>query len=90
MRRLDRFNGLAANIRADREFFERCLGFRLAEQIVLDDGNEAGMWLTATNKSCGFAYTREAHGTPPLPKGLGDGETDAAEQDDLAEKGIAS
>jgi catechol 2,3-dioxygenase len=29
---------------------------------VLDDGTEAGMWLTATNKSYDFAYTREAHG----------------------------
>ncbi len=62
VRRLDHFNGLAADVRANREFFERALGFRLTEQIVLDDGTEAGMWMTCTNKSYDFAYTREAHG----------------------------
>ena len=62
VRRLDHFNCLAADVRANREFFERHLGFRLTEQIVLDDGTEVGMWLTATNKSYDFAYTREAHG----------------------------
>lgn len=62
VRRLDHLNCLAADIRANREFFERYLGFRLTEQIVLDDGAEAGMWMTCTNKSYDFAYTREAHG----------------------------
>ena len=62
VRRLDHFNCLAADIRANREFFQQTLGFRLTEQIVLDDGAEVGMWLTATNKSYDFAYTREAHG----------------------------
>ncbi len=62
VRRLDHFNCLAADIKANREFFERTLGLRLTEQIVLDDGTEVGMWLTATNKSYDFAYTREAHG----------------------------
>lgn len=51
VRRIDHFNCLAADIRANREFFQRYLGFRLTEQIVLDDGTEAGMWLTSTNKS---------------------------------------
>jgi catechol 2,3-dioxygenase len=62
VRRLDHFNCLAVDIAANRRFFETFLGFRLTEQIVLDDGTEAGMWLTATNKSYDFAYTREAHG----------------------------
>ena len=62
VRRLDHFNCLAVDIKANREFFQHVLGFRLTEQIVLDDGTEAGMWLTATNKSYDFAYTREAHG----------------------------
>lgn len=62
VRRIDHFNCLATDIRANREFFQRALGFRLTEQIVLDDGTEAGMWLTCTNKSYDFAYTREAHG----------------------------
>ena len=45
VRRLDHFNCLAADIKANREFFERVLGFRLTEQIVLDTGIEAGMML---------------------------------------------
>jgi catechol 2,3-dioxygenase len=62
VRRLDHFNCLARDIRANREFFERVLGFRLTEQIVLDNGVEAGMWMTCTNKSYYFAYALEAHG----------------------------
>ena len=62
VRRIDHFNCLAADIAANRRFFEDVLGFRLTEQIVLDDGVEAGMWLTCTNKSYDFAYTREGHG----------------------------
>ena len=63
VRRLDHFNGLATDIKANREFFETYLGARLTEQIVLDDGTEAGMWLTFTNKSYDFAYTRDHTGT---------------------------
>jgi catechol 2,3-dioxygenase len=64
VRRLDHFNCLAVDIEANRRFFEQYLGFRLTERIVLNDGTEAGMWLTCTNKSYDFAYTKEAHGVP--------------------------
>ena len=64
VRRLDHFNCLAVDVRDCRDFFERNLGFRCTERIELDDGTEAGMWLTATNKSYDFAFTREAHGVP--------------------------
>jgi len=63
-RRLDHWNGLAVNLSECREFFEKYLGFRLTERIVLNDGREAGIWLTATNKSYDFAYTRDATGVP--------------------------
>ena len=63
VRRIDHFNGLAVDIKANREFFQNYLGFMLTEQIVLDDGTEAGMWMTATNKSYDFAYTRDYTGT---------------------------
>ena len=63
VRRIDHFNGLAVDIKANREFFQNYLGFMLTEQIVLDDGTEAAMWLTATNKSYDFAYTRDHTGT---------------------------
>ncbi|HEY9343734.1 MAG TPA: catechol 2,3-dioxygenase, partial [Inquilinus sp.] len=62
VRRLDHFNGLAADVKANRIFFETYLGARLTEQIVLNDGTEAGMWLTFTNKSYDFAYTRDHTG----------------------------
>ncbi len=62
VRRIDHFNCLAADIAANRKFFESVLGFRLTEQIVLDSGIEAGMWMTCTNKTYDFAYTREHHG----------------------------
>ncbi|WP_235961221.1 catechol 2,3-dioxygenase [Falsiroseomonas selenitidurans] len=62
VRRLDHLNCLAVDIRANRLFFENCLGLRTTEQIILDSGVEAGMWVTCTNKSYDVAYTREAHG----------------------------
>jgi catechol 2,3-dioxygenase len=62
VRRLDHFNCLAVDVRKCREFFQRNLGLRCTERIELDTGEEAGMWLTATNKSYDFAFTKEAHG----------------------------
>lgn len=62
VRRLDHFNCLAVDVRGCRRFFEDRLGFRCTERIELDSGEEAGMWLTATNKSYDFAFTKEAHG----------------------------
>jgi catechol 2,3-dioxygenase len=59
VRRLDHLNCLAVDIKANRIFFEDYLGCRLTEQIILDDGTEAGMWLTVCNKSYDFAYTRD-------------------------------
>jgi catechol 2,3-dioxygenase len=64
VRRLDHFNCLAVDVRRCREFFQRTLGLRCTERIELDSGEEAGMWLTATNKSYDFAFTKEAHGVP--------------------------
>ncbi|TPG53693.1 catechol 2,3-dioxygenase [Roseomonas nepalensis] len=64
VRRLDHFNCLAVDVRANRAFFERNLGLRCTERIELDTGEEAGMWLTSNNKSYDFAFTKEAHGIP--------------------------
>jgi len=64
VRRIDHFNCLAVDVRACRTFFERSLGFRCTERIELASGEEVGMWLTATNKSYDFAFTKEAHGVP--------------------------
>ena len=64
VRRLDHYNCLAVDPRACREFYQRNLGLRCTERIEMDDGTEAGMWLTATNKSYDVAYAREANGVP--------------------------
>ncbi len=63
VRRLDHLNCLAADIKANRIFFEDYLGFRLTEQIVLNNGTEAAMWMTCTNKSYDFAYSADHTGT---------------------------
>jgi catechol 2,3-dioxygenase len=61
-RRLDHVNLLARDVAASRRFFQEGLGLRLTEQIVLDDGLEAGAWLSATNKSYDLAITRDHTG----------------------------
>jgi catechol 2,3-dioxygenase len=48
VKRLDHVNVLAADVAANRRFAQEQLGFRLYEQIVLDDGSEAGAWLSLT------------------------------------------
>jgi catechol 2,3-dioxygenase len=61
-RRLDHVNLLASDVKASREFFNQMLGMRTTEQIILDDGTEAGAWLSATNKSYDVAITRDHSG----------------------------
>ncbi len=68
VRRLDHLNCLAVDIKANRIFFENYLGCRLTEQIVLNDGTEAAMWMTMSNKSYDFAYSRDHSGhAGPFP-----------------------
>src|SRR5213595_2328567 len=62
VRRLDHLNLLAADVRALRLFFEDVLGMRTTEMIVLDNGDEAGAWVTATNKSYDLAFTSDHYG----------------------------
>ena len=62
VRRLDHLNCLAVDIKANRLFFENYLGCRTTEQIILNDGTEAAMWMTMSNKSYDFAYTRDHYG----------------------------
>ena len=63
-RRLDHLNLLVLDVAATRRFLEQGLGMRTTEQIVLDDGSEAGAWLTATNKTYDIAFTRDHTGVP--------------------------
>ena len=63
VRHLDHVNFLAVDPGENRVFCERYLGLRLTEQIVLDDGNEAGVWLASNQKSYDLTYTRDVTGT---------------------------
>ena len=62
VKRLDHVNVLAADVRASREFAQEALTYRLYERIELDDGSEAGAWLSASIAAHELIYTRDAHG----------------------------
>jgi catechol 2,3-dioxygenase len=59
VRHLDHVNFLAVDPAENRVFAEGRLGLRLTEQIVLDDGTEAGVWLASNQKSYDLTYTRD-------------------------------
>ena len=59
VRQLDHVNFLAVDPGENRVFCEQNLGLRLTEQIVLDDGAEAGVWLASSQKSYDLTYTRD-------------------------------
>jgi len=61
VKRLDHLNVLAADVRACRVFAVEALDYRLYERIELDDGSEAGAWLSATIAAHELIYTRDAH-----------------------------
>jgi catechol 2,3-dioxygenase len=62
VKRLDHINVLAADVRANREFCVDALGYRLYERIQLDDGSEAGAWMSVTIAAHELIYTRDAYG----------------------------
>ncbi|MDA0140385.1 VOC family protein [Solirubrobacter deserti] len=61
IKRLDHINLLASDVRANREFCVDTLDYRLYERIELDDGSEAGAWMSATIAAHELIYTRDAH-----------------------------
>ncbi|MEM7302629.1 MAG: VOC family protein [Pseudomonadota bacterium] len=60
-RRLDHVNLLADDVAAFRDFMQTCLGSRVTEQILLDNGRLGGCWFTVNNKTYDLACTEE-HG----------------------------
>jgi catechol 2,3-dioxygenase len=62
VKRLDHVNVLAADVRASRDFCVDTLGYRLYERIELNDGSEAGAWMSASIAAHELIYTRDAHG----------------------------
>ena len=62
VKRLDHVNLLAADVRASRVFAQDVLGYRLYEQVVLDDGTEAGAWMSLSIAAHELIYVADAAG----------------------------
>ena len=61
VKRIDHVNLLASDVRANREFAEGALGYRLFERIELDDGGEAGAWLSLSIAAHELIYVADHH-----------------------------
>ena len=59
VRRLDHVNFLAADVEGSRHFVVSVLGARPTEQIRLDAGDIAAVWMTFTNKGYDVVYTND-------------------------------
>jgi catechol 2,3 dioxygenase len=62
VKRLDHVNVLAEDVLANRTFAEEVLGYRLYERIELDDGSEAGAWLSLSIAAHELIYVADAYG----------------------------
>jgi catechol 2,3-dioxygenase len=62
VKRLDHVNVLAKDVASNRRFAQEELGFRLYEQIVLDDGSEAGAWMSLTIAAHELIYVADHAG----------------------------
>lgn len=62
VKRLDHVNVLARDVAANRRFAQEQLGFRLYEQIVLNDGSESGAWLSLTIAAHELIYVADHAG----------------------------
>jgi catechol 2,3-dioxygenase len=62
VRRLDHLNLLASDVAALRRFMVDVVGLRTTEMIVLDNGKEAGAWVTSNNKTYDVAFTSDHYG----------------------------
>ncbi|HLW58537.1 MAG TPA: catechol 2,3-dioxygenase [bacterium] len=60
-RRIDHVNLSAKDVRANSQFMQECMGFRLREHIV-HDGLEIGAWLSVTPLVHDIAYMRDVSG----------------------------
>jgi catechol 2,3-dioxygenase len=62
VKRLDHVNVLCKDVAANRAFAQERLGFRLYEQIVLDDGSESGAWMSLTIAAHELIYVADHAG----------------------------
>lgn len=62
VRRLDHLNLLTSDVAGLRRFMQDVVGLRTTEMIVLDNGQEAGAWVTTNNKTYDVAFTADHYG----------------------------
>jgi catechol 2,3-dioxygenase len=62
VKRLDHVNVLARDVAPNRQFAQEQLGFRVYEQIVNDDGSEAGAWMSLTIAAHELIYVADHAG----------------------------
>jgi len=62
VKRIDHVNILAADVAANRQFAVEQLGCRLYEQVILDNGEEAGAWMSFTIAAHELIYTADHAG----------------------------
>jgi catechol 2,3-dioxygenase len=60
VRRLDHINVLCEEVTPNRAFMTEQLGFLTREHVILDDGTEAGAWISVTPLVHDIAYTLDA------------------------------
>lgn len=60
VRKLDHVNFLASEVEPNSLFLQNHLGFRVSEQIILDNGTHAGSWLYSNQKAYEVVFTRDA------------------------------
>lgn len=61
-RRIDHLNLLASDVAEFRHFMQTCLGSRVTEMILLDNGRTGGCWFTVNNKTYDLACTEDHSG----------------------------
>jgi catechol 2,3-dioxygenase len=62
VKRLDHVNVLCSDVASNRQFAQEQLGFRLYEQIILDDGSESGAWMSLTIAAHELIYVADNAG----------------------------
>ncbi len=62
VKRFDHVNVLCKDVAANRRFAQEQLGFRLYEQILLDDGSESGAWMSLTIAAHELIYVADHAG----------------------------
>ena len=63
VRRLDHVNLLASSVTPNRDFLMEQLGFRLRENVILNDNTEAAAWLSVSSSVHEIAYLGDRTGS---------------------------